>query len=184
MPKAMTVTLVPLERIESRILIVRGHKVILDADLAEFYGVPTKRLNEQVKRNPHRFPPDFMFRLTKEEFEEWRSQIATSNPAAKMGLRRPPYAFTEHGALMLASVLNSERAAQVSVFVVRAFMKLRQLLATHHELAGKLAELERAVIGHDQVIRQLVDAIRQLMAPPSDAERRRRIGFRSGEDES
>ncbi len=139
------------------------------------YGVPTKRLNEQVRRNRNRFPDDFLFQLTKDEFENWRSQIATSNPAAKMGLRRRPYAFTEHGAIMAATVLNSPRAVEFSVFVVRAFVKLRQF-AAHKEISAKLMELEQRVTGHDDAIRQLVTAIRQLMAPPAEKPKRR-IGF-------
>ena len=168
--------LILVDQIESLILAIRGQKVLLDRDLAALYGVPTKRLNEQVRRNRERFPDDFMFQLSKEEFEHWRSQIATSNPSAKMGLRRRPQAFTEHGAIMAATVLNSPRAVEVSLFVVRAFVKLRRWLADHQELSGKLTELERKVAGHDDAIRQLVAAIRQLMAPPPDA-KRRRIGF-------
>jgi hypothetical protein len=117
--------LILIGQIEPLILSIRGQKVLLDRDLAELYGVPTHRLNEQVKRNRQRFPEDFMFQLTQDEFENWRSQIASSNSAVKMGLRRRPYAFTEHGAIMAATVLNSPRAVEVRVFVVRAFLKLR-----------------------------------------------------------
>jgi hypothetical protein len=168
--------LILVDQIEPLILTIRGQKVLLDRDLAALYGVPTKRLNEQVRRNRERFPEDFMFQLSKEEFENWRSQIATSNPSARMGLRRRPYTFTEHGAIMAAAVLNSPRAVEVSVFVVRAFVKLRRWLADHKELSGKLTELERKVAGHDDAIRQLVAAIRQLMAPPPDT-KRGKIGF-------
>ena len=168
--------LILVDQIEPLILTIRGQKVLLDRDLAALYGVPTKRLNEQVRRNRKRFPEDFMFQLSKEEFEDWRSQIATSNPSAKMGLRRRPYAFTEHGAIMAATILNSPRAVEVSVFVVRAFVKLRQWMADHKELSLKLTELDRKVAGHDDAIRQLVAAIRQLMAPPPDP-KRGKIGF-------
>jgi phage regulator Rha-like protein len=172
MPK--TSTIVPVERIESRILLLRDHKVMLDSDLAELYGVTTKRLNEQVKRNQQRFPADFMFQLTSEETKNLRSQIATSNRGGG-GRRYRPYAFTEHGAIMAASVLNSRRAIEVSVYVVRAFVKLREMLRTHKELAGKLAELEKRIEGHDDEITTLFEAIRQLMEPPEEPSKR--IGF-------
>ena len=136
MPK--TNAIVPLERIESRILLIRGHKVMLDSDLAELYVVTTKRLNEQVKRNRQRFPADFMFQLTSDEATNLRSRIATSKQG-RGGRRYRPYAFTEHGAIMAASVLNSHRAIEVSIYVVRAFVKLREMLRTHKELARKLA---------------------------------------------
>jgi phage regulator Rha-like protein len=163
-------SLIPMERIEKAILFIRGEKVMLDTDLAELYGVETKRLNEQVRRNPGRFPPDFMFQLTIEEAESLRSQFAT----LKRGEHRKylPYAFTEHGALMLANVLNSERAAQTSVQVVRAFIKLRQMLASNAELARKLAALEQK---YDAQFKVVFDAIRQLMSPP--AKPKREIGF-------
>jgi hypothetical protein len=164
-------SLIPVERIERAILSIRGEKVMLDSDLAELYGVETKRLNEQVRRNLSRFPPDFMFQLTAEEAETLRSQIATSN-AGRGGRRYLPYAFTEHGALMLANVLNSERAAQTSVQVVRAFVRLRQLLASNAELARKLAALENK---YDAQFKVVFDAIRQLMSPP--ARPKREIGF-------
>jgi hypothetical protein len=122
--------------VESRILILRRLRVILDIDIAQLYGVPVKRLNEQVKRNPERFPSDFMFQLTGKEHDALRSQIATSKKS-RGGRRYTPYAFTEHGAVMAATVLNSERAVQMSVFVVRAFVRLREMLATNRRLAGK-----------------------------------------------
>ena len=119
----------PFEHIENRILIIRGRKVLLDSDLAGLYGVETRVLNQAVKRNLERFPPDFMFRLSSKELASWRSQFVMSNPAARMGLRRAPLAFTEHGALMAATVLNSTRAIEVSLHVVRAFVHLRDFLA-------------------------------------------------------
>jgi phage regulator Rha-like protein len=169
-----TNAIVPVERIESLILLIRGHKVMLDSDLAELYGVTTKRLNEQVKRNKERFPADFMFQLTSEETKSLRSQIATSK-RGHGGRRYRPYAFTEHGAIMAASVLNSHRAIEVSVYVVRAFVKLREMLRTHKELARKLAELEKRIEGHDEEIMALFEAIRQLMEPPERPSKK--IGF-------
>jgi len=174
-------SLIPIERIENRIFLIRGQKVMLDADLAELYGVTTKRLNEQVKRNRARFPEDFMFQLTASETELLRSQIATSKKG-RGGRRYAPFAFTEHGAIMLAGVLNTRRAIEVSVFVVRAFNRLREMLATHKEVAYKLAELERKLVTHDEAIRSLMDAIRQLMTPP--IKKRRPIGFRMEEKEN
>ncbi len=163
---------------ESLIVTIRKQKVIVDRDLAEIYGVETRRLNEQVKRNPDRFPEDFVFQLTKEEAVLWarsRSQIAILKRGKN--IKYLPYAFTEHGAIMAANVLNSPRAVRMSVFVVRAFVKLREMLSTHKELAHKLAELERKLQSHDESIRSLVVAIRGLMAPPEPQPPKRRIGF-------
>jgi len=170
--------LIPVGKIEQTILLIRGQKVILDADLARLHGVTTKRLNEQVRRNQRRFPSDFMFRLTKQEVAALRSHFATSN-IGRGGRRYLPYAFTEHGAIMAASVLNTQRAIDVSVYVVRAFVKLRKMISAHRELARKLSELERRIKGHDEQIWSLVEAIRQLMIPPEPepAPPRRRIGF-------
>jgi hypothetical protein len=159
--------------VESRILILRNQRVILDADLAGLYGVPVKRLNEQVERNRERFPSDFMFRLTRKEHESLRSQIATSKNRG--GRRYTPYAFTEHGAIMAATVLNSERAVQMSVFVVRAFVRLREMLATNQRLAGKIRELEGKLETHDSTIQELIDAIKDLMTPEDPP--KGRIGF-------
>ena len=167
---------VPIERIENHILLVRGHKVLLDADLAALYGVETRALNQAVKRNAGRFPADFMFRLSAKELDAWRSQFVMSNPGAKMGLRRAPFAFTEHGALMAATVLNSPRAVETSLYVVRAFVRLRQFLASHKDLARRLEEHEKKLASHDQAIAGLVNTIRQLMAPP-EPPKRRPIGF-------
>jgi hypothetical protein len=168
-----SVSLIPVERIERAILLVRGHKVILDSDLASLYGVRTKRLNEQVSRNRARFPPDFMFRLRVPEVAALRSQIATTTPG-RGGRRYRPYVFTEHGALMAATVLNSRVAVRVSIQIVRTFVRLRRLLATHAQLARKLTELERR---YDAQFKAVFDAIRELMAPEV-ATRKRRIGFR------
>ncbi len=167
-------SLVPIERIERLIYLIRGQKVMLDRDLAELYGVETRTLVQAVKRNLARFPNDFMFQLTKKELESWRSHIVMSNPAAKMGLRRRPYAFTEQGGAMLSSVLRSERADQVNIDIMRAFVRLRQILATHKDLARKLQALEKK---YDAQFKVVFEAIHQLMAP--DPEPKRRIGFRT-----
>ncbi len=152
-------SLIPSERIERAILLIRGQKIMLDADLAAIYGVTTKRLNEQFKRNRQRFPMDFAFQLTSEEFDNLRSQFATSSWG---GRRYPPVAFTEHGAVMLAAVLNSPRAITTSVEIVRAFIRLRELLATHRDLSRRLDELEAK---YDKQFAVVFNAIRELMAP-------------------
>jgi len=164
----------PLVAVESRILFLRHQRVMLDADIAELYGVSVKRLNEQVKRNQDRFPSDFMFQLTSRENDALRSQIATSKKI-RGGRRYRPYAFTEHGAIMAATVLNSERAVQMSVFVVRAFVRLREMLATNRRLAGKIDELETRLDTHDSTIQDLIEAIKELMMPEEAP--RVRIGF-------
>ncbi len=160
--------------VESRILILRGQRVILDADLAQLYRVPVKRLNEQVKRNRERFPADFMFKLNEKEDRDLRSQIATSNKT-RGGRRYLPYAFTEHGAIMAATILNSEQAVQMSVFVVRAFVRLREMLGTNRKLVGKINELQGRLDTHDSAIQELFDAIKELTTPPDPP--RKRIGF-------
>jgi uncharacterized protein YigA (DUF484 family) len=163
-----------VEQIESRIFVIRGQKVMLDADLAELYGVETKRLNEQVRRNSERFPEDFMFQLTAEEKAE---VVANCDHLAKLKYSPSlPYAFTEHGALMLGNVLKSVRAVEVSLMVVRAFVHLRELVSTHKELSQKLNQLERKVGAHDRAIAELINAIRQLMTP-LDPKKKRPIGF-------
>ncbi len=170
-----TSIIIPSEQVENLIFVIRGQKIILDSDLAQLYEVTTRRLNEQVKRNKERFPDDFMFRLCKEEFENLKSQFATSN-STWGGRRKLPYAFTEHGAIMAASVLNSQRSVQASIYVVRAFVKLRQMLATHKELAHKFEELERKLQTHDKQIQPLVTAIRELMLPPQ-TKPKKQIGY-------
>jgi len=171
----MSRAVVPAERIAQSIIVLRGHKVMLDADLAALYGVQTRALNQAIKRNLDRFPADFMFRLSARELETWRSQVVISKPSAKMGLRRAPFAFTEHGALMAASVLNSPRAVEMSVFVVRAFVRLRELARNHVELATKLDALERRVEGHDEDLEEMFEALRALIAPAGRPPRQ--IGF-------
>jgi hypothetical protein len=171
-PPPMASASAPVERIVGAIQAIRGERVLLDADLAMLYGVSTKRLNEQVRRNGRRFPRDFMFRLTAEEAHALRSQFATSK-RGRGGRRNRPFAFTEHGAIMLASVLNSSVAIDASIQVVRAFVRLRRILVSHAELAGRVAALERQ---YDARFKVVFDAIRGLMAPPAGSTRR--IGFR------
>jgi len=168
--------LMVVESVERTIRVLRGHKVLLDADLAELYGVTAKRLNEQVKRNAARFPEDFMFQLTPAEHANLRSQIATSSSGTHGGRRHAPFAFTEHGTIMAASVLNSPKALEMSVLVVRAFVRLRQIVASHQQLTAKLNELERKYASHDTQIAALINAVRALMTSP--VKPRKRIGFR------
>lgn len=167
----MTDTIVPMERIQQAIYLIRGQKVMLDRDLAALYGVSTKVLKQAVKRNADRFPDDFMFVLNPDEFMQWRSQFVTSI-SDRMGLRHAPMAFTEQGVAMLSGVLHSARAIQVNIAIMRAFVQLRALLATHAGLARKLEELEEK---YDAQFRVVFDAIRQLMAPPDPP--RKPIGF-------
>jgi hypothetical protein len=166
-------SLVPVEHLERMIYLIRGQKVMLDSDLAGIYGVTTRRLNEQVKRNLDRFPPDFAFQLTHRELANLMSQFATSSFHG--GRRKLPWVFTEHGAIMLASVLNSPVAVHASVHVVRAFVHLRDVLAANRELAHKLVELERKTESHEAAIHKLFEAMRQLLNPPEPP--RKQIGF-------
>lgn len=172
-------SLVPTERIAHSILLLRGQKVLLDSDLAELYGVETRVLVQAVKRNLERFPRDFMFQLEKQELAILRSQSVTSSSHG--GRRSIPYAFTEQGVAMLSSVLSSPQAIAVNIEIMRAFVRLREVLASNNELAAKLGELERKLQGHDQAIAGILDAIRQLMAPPAEPIRRP-IGFVTGEE--
>lgn len=169
-------TVFPVERIEKSILVVRGQKVMLDSDLAEVYGVTTKRINEQVRRNQERFPEEFAFLLTRQEVTILKSHFATSSWG---GRRKRPLVFTEHGALMAATILNTPVAVAASLQVVRAFVRLRQLLATHVELARKLDELEAKYTEHDKKLVVVFEAIRQLTMPPHVPEKKGRIGFQS-----
>jgi hypothetical protein len=166
--------LIPLERIQNFIFLIRGEKVLTDQQLAELYQVPTKVLLQAVKRNQERFPDDFAFQLTRQELAHLRSQIVTSKKG-RGGSRYLPYVFTEQGVAMLSSVLRSKRAVQVNVAIMRAFVSLRRLLGTNETLARKLAELERQLEGHDAAIKSLFDAIRELMAPP--VKPKREMGF-------
>ena len=175
-----TAPLIPVESIQQLILLIREEKVIIDADLALLYGVSTRRLNEQVKRNVERFPEDFVFQLTKVEADSLRSHFATLKTGRGRHRKYLPYVFTEHGTLMAASVLNTPRAVAVSVYVVRAFVKLREMLSTQKKLAERFAELENKLTTHDQQIQTILAAIRQLMNPPAPP--KRRIGFHEGEE--
>jgi hypothetical protein len=171
-------SIIPVERVEQCIYVIRGQKVILDADLARIYGVSTARLNQQVRRNRKKFPADFVFELTREEFDNLMLHFATSS-SGYGGRRKLPLAFTEHGAIMAATVLNSPQAVLMSVLVVRAFVQMRETLTNHHELVRKRAELERRLTGHDGAIRHLFDVIRQLLGPPESGPEppRKQIGF-------
>ena len=167
-------SVVPVGKIENRILLIKGEKVIIDADLAEFYGVPTKRLNEQVNRNTDRFPHDFMFQLSPDEKAE---VVANCDHLENLKYSRAlPYAFTEHGAIMAAGVLNTSRAIEVSVFIVRAFVKVRQMVAGHKDLQRKIAQIERRLTDRDEQIIELVNLIKQLLNPEPPP-KKRRIGY-------
>lgn len=177
MKKKTSHQFVPLNAIDNHIHIIRGQKVILDRDLAELYGVPTRRLNEQVKRNLKRFPEDFMFQLSRKEVETWlhsRSQIATLKRG--QNIKYLPYAFTEHGALMAANVLNSERAVTMSIYVIRAFVRLREVFIMSQVLEERLSEIEEMLLGHDQALSDLYQKIRKLLMLPKQT---RAIGFRA-----
>ena len=170
-------SLIPVDRIEKAILLIRGQKVMLDADLAELYGVETRVLVQAVKRNLERFPEDFMFQLNKDDVDFLRSQIVTLKKGRGQHSKYLPYAFTEQGVAMLSSVLRSRRAIQVNIEIMRAFIGLRQMLASHVELARKLDALEKK---YDAQFKQVFEAIRQLMTPPEP--KRRPIGFRKGDE--
>ena len=165
---------VPTERIENKILLIRGQKVMLDRDPAILYDVATRDLNKAVSRNLTRFPADFMFQITKQEFADLKFQFGTSS-SGWGGTRKLPFAFTEQGIAMLSSVLRSERAVQVNIAIMRAFVKLREILSTHKELAQKLKELEYKIETHDEQITAIFEAINQLLAPPPTP--KRKIGF-------
>jgi len=172
-----------IDNVESAIYLIRGQRVMLDSDLAAIYGVTTRRLNEQLRRNRSRFPDDFAFQLTAEEFKNMKSQIATSSLRSQFvtsrshgGKRKLPWVFTEHGALMLASVLNSQIAVQASVRVVRAFVRLREMVVANVQLAAKLEQIERRLDSHDEAIVELFAALKRLLESPQPS-RRREIGF-------
>ena len=187
----MSKAVVPIEHIEGKILLIRGQRVILDSDLARIYGVSTKRLNEQTKRNARRFPDDFVFRLNMKEWlnlnsqssglsqQDNRSQIATGSQKHR-DPRFLPLAFTEHGAIMTANVFNSPRAVKMSVFVVRAFIRMREQLLSRAEMESRLAQIENILLSHDGQIRDLYEKIRPLLLPLPEP-RRRRIGFTARE---
>jgi len=166
------------ETVMNKIYIIRGQKVMIDRDLAELYGVETKRLKEAVRRNASRFPTDFMFEMTKEELEDWRSQFASSNwgTGDKMGLRYRPFCFTEPGVTMLSCVLNSERAITVNIQIIRIFSKMREMLLANKDVLLKLEQLENKVTGHDEDIKMIFSALKQLLNPSSEP--RAKIGFK------
>ncbi|HED37638.1 MAG TPA: ORF6N domain-containing protein [Ignavibacteria bacterium] len=168
------VQVIPVEVVENKILMIRSQKVILDFHLAKLYNVETKILNKAVARNIDRFPVDFMFRLTQKEWNSLRFHFGTSN-SGRGGRRYLPFAFTEHGALMVASVLSSPAAVKISILVVRAFVRLREILAANKELAQKLKELELKTESHDKQITAIFDAINQLLAPPPVT--KKKMGF-------
>ncbi len=166
-----------VDSVEGLILTIRNQKVILDSDLARVYGVQTKALNQAIKRNADRFPPDFAFLLTREEVSRMRSQIVT---ASKRNIRHRPLVFTEHGAMMAATVINSHQAVQMSLFIVRAFVKMRERLVMTHLLEKHLAAIDRKLLSHDASLRDIYERIRPLLLPPS-APPKRKIGFRAEE---
>ena len=170
MPKT---DVVPMDSVVKKIHIIRDQRVVLDSDLAELYGVETRIFVQAIKRNIERFPQEFMFQLTGDEWKFLRSQIVTSKGSG--GRRYIPYAFTEHGAIMAATILNSPRAVEMSIYVIRAFVHLREMLSTHKKLAAKLIELEEKLISHDENIAMLIDAIKQLMDEP--VTKKRPMGF-------
>lgn len=168
---------VSVQFIERRIYLIRGHKVMIDEDLAELYGVSTRQLNQQVKRNLKRFPEDFMFQLTKEEAEELRSQFVFTE-SGRGGRRSPPYVFTEHGVAMLSSILNSERAIEVNITIVRAFIRLRQLLESNEELNRKFVAVIRKLSTHDKYFQVVFNELKKLTERPTPP--RKQIGFTRG----
>lgn len=167
-------SLIPSESLINKILVIRNQKVILDRDLANLYNAETRALKQAVRRNIKRFPKDFMFQLSKEEFKNWRSQTVMSKSEEK-GLRHLPFAFTEQGVAMLSSVLKSERAIEVNILIMRAFVKLREIISTHKNVADKLKELEDKFKDHDDQITQIIQVINQLMTPPDPP--KKKIGF-------
>ena len=180
MSKSIKTVAIPDEVVMSKIYLVRNIKVMLDRDLAELYGVETKRLKEAVRRNMDRFPEEFMFELTKEEFSNWRTQFATSN-ADKMGLRVPPFAFTEYGVLMLASVLSSKRAIQVNIQIIKIFTKMREMLLTHKDILIRLEKIEHTLVGHDDKILLIFEYLKQLEKTKQeelDQKNRNPIGYK------
>jgi len=179
---AKNVSLVSQQEIENAIVLLRGEKVLLDADLADLYGVTTKALNQAVKRNRSRFPNDFLLRLTAKETAELNRSQSVTGSQKHRDPRYPPFAFTEQGVAMLSSVLRSERAVQVNIAIMRAFVRLRHVLAVNADLARRLDEIQRRVGEHDEQLIHVIRAIRQLMEPPA-APRRRRIGFHASDDD-
>jgi phage regulator Rha-like protein len=175
MTKKQTLAILSNDIVVNKIYVIRNQKVMLDRDLAELYGVETRILNQAVKRNISRFPEDFMFQLSKEELENWKSQIVISN-REKLGLRKPPFAFTEHGVLMLSSVLNSQQAIQVNIQIVRIFTRLRNLLSEHTELKLEIADIKKHLQNHDKNIELVFSYLDKLI--DKENQPRKRIGFK------
>lgn len=175
MTKKQTLAILSDDIVVNKIYVIRNQKVMLDRDLAELYGVETRILNQAVKRNISRFPEDFMFQLSKEELENWKSQIVISN-REKLGLRKPPFAFTEHGVLMLSSVLNSQQAIQVNIQIVRIFTRLRNLLSEHTELKLEIADIKKHLQNHDKNIELVFSYLDKLI--DKENQPRKRIGFK------
>jgi hypothetical protein len=167
------------DTILNKIYLIRSKKVMLDRDLAELYGVETRTLNQAVRRNKRRFPEDFMFQLTLKELENWKSQIVTSNKE-KLGLRKPPLAFTEQGVAMLSSVLNSPTAIKVNIQIIRVFTRMRELLLSHKDILLKLEQLEKKVAKNSDDIHMIFTALKKLLIQPQEP--RRRIGFRRADE--
>lgn len=170
---------VPDEVITSKIYLIRNQKVMIDRDIAELYGVETKRLKEAVRRNIARFPEDFMFEMTKEEFENWRTQFATSK-SDQIGLRYAPFCFTEPGVTMLSCILNSETAIRVNIQIIRVFTRMREMLLTNKDILLKLEKLERTAMSHDEELKLIFKYLRELLNPPEEP--RKEIGFKTGKD--
>ena len=183
MPRKLTTVIAPVELIERQIHIVRGQRVLLDSDLADLYGVETKVLNQAVQRNSDRFPEDFAFPLTPQEFANLKSQIVTSS-LGHGGRRKLPWAFTEHGIAMLSSVLNSPTAVRVNIQIIRTFVRLRRLLATPGELVTQLQQLAETVQLHDRHIKAITDVLTKMMEPPPQPAKKGRIGFQPPNSES
>ena len=169
--------IVPVEIITKKILIIRNRKVILDRDIAELYGVETRIINQAVRRNINRFPSDFMFQLSKKEFENWKSQIVISNPSLKMGLRKAPLAFTEEGVAMLSSVLNSKKAIEINILIMRAFVQLRKIFYENDILKYALEGLKKKVAANTFNIQRAFDLISDILEPHIQKNRKKRIGF-------
>ena len=180
MAKTTKELMIPDELVMNRIYLIRGQKVMLDRDLAELYDVDTRRLKEAVRRNIDRFPVDFMFEMTQEELENWRSQFATSN-SEKMGLRRPPFCFTEQGVAMLSSVLKSETAIRVNIQIIRVFTRMRGMIMTHKDILLQLEKIEKKLTGHDEDLALVFKYLKQLLNPPQPP--RQKIGFKRKDEE-
>ena len=181
MVKASKELMIPDELVMNKIYLIRGQKVMLDRDLAELYGVTTGNLNLAVKRNKKRFPADFMFQLTKEEFEGLILQIAISKNTGRGGIRKLPYAFTEQGVSMLSGILNSNTAIGVHIQIIRVFARMRQMLITHKDILLQLEKIEKKLAGHDEEITLIFQYLKQLLSPPQPS--RRKIGFKREDEE-